>query len=564
MPDVFITLEEAAAFEGITYEAMKKRVQRSPEQHNVKSQAREGGGKDQVLISTSSLSAKARKAWRAAQKVEGSEVIIDKRAQEAVPWYVTADLNQYTEANKKRFYEAVELAARVQDFIDYDGPDRTGYAERYALGLGISPQSLYRYMKNVLEANAWALKLEKEDGKSRDYFRALALCRKPKETGTFPSLTDEQKAIIENIWFDKRFAANLGTIEMLYERFELEAERREWEEYPSIKTVARYIKFLMGQRGAESARFLAANGTREWKNKRMMKGKRDATSLQVMEYVVGDEHTFDFWVQWTAPNGKIKAVRPKLVAWLDMRSRAIIGDVACVNANSQTLKESLVKMIYSNPGGVPHILHVDNGKDYTAKAMTGQNRKHRKIDLDFAFDSETVGFYQSIGIQEVGRSLPYEGITPYQAENIFRTNIQTAYNVGHYKQMTEPGVKALRPYWQYDAVNDSKTRPSHLAMDGRVFMADDPIWDTWFPPNGFKCRCTVKTLSKRQMEQRGLTVETEAPRAARLEDGRFVNILPDPQFDTNPAKVRYQPDLTGYPEPLKKAYQEREKGNTPP
>ena len=34
---------------------------------------------------------------------------------------------------------------------------------------------------------------------SRDYFRALALCRKPKETGTFPSLTDEQKAIIENI-----------------------------------------------------------------------------------------------------------------------------------------------------------------------------------------------------------------------------------------------------------------------------------------------------------------------------------------------------------------------------
>lgn len=399
MPDVFIALEEAAAFESVSYKTLTQRIYRNPQQYKTKSQAREGGGKDQVLISTSSLSAKARKAWRAAQKVEGSEVIIDKRAQEAVPWYVTADLNQYTEANKKRFYEAVELAARVQDFIDYDGPDRTGYAERYALGLGISPQSLYRYMKNVLEANAWALKLEKEDGKSRDYFRALALCRKPKETGTFPSLTDEQKAIIENIWFDKRFAANLGTIEMLYERFELEAERREWEEYPSIKTVARYIKFLMGQRGAESARFLAANGTREWKNKRMMKGKRDATSLQVMEYVVGDEHTFDFWVQWTAPNGKIKAVRPKLVAWLDMRSRAIIGDVACVNANSQTLKESLVKMIYSNPGGVPHILHVDNGKDYTAKAMTGQNRKHRKIDLDFAFDSETVGFYPQISAQ---------------------------------------------------------------------------------------------------------------------------------------------------------------------
>lgn len=39
------------------------------------------------------------------------------------------DLNHYTEQHKKAFYEAVELAARVQDFIDYDGPDRTAYDE---------------------------------------------------------------------------------------------------------------------------------------------------------------------------------------------------------------------------------------------------------------------------------------------------------------------------------------------------------------------------------------------------------------------------------------------------
>ena len=45
---------------------------------------------------------------------------------------------------------------------------------------------------------------------------------------------------------------------------------------------------------------------------------------------------------------------------------------------------------------------------------------------------------------------------------------------------------------------------------------------------------------------------------------RFGGICNLRMDDTNPAKVRYQPDLTGYPEPLKKAYQEREKGNTPP
>ena len=104
-----------------------------------------------------SLSAKGRKAWRAAQKVDGSDVIIEKRADTA-PWYVEADLNHFIDGDggkrKKAYYEAVELAARVQDFIDYDVPDRTAYAERYALGLGVSLPTLYRYVEGVPKANA--------------------------------------------------------------------------------------------------------------------------------------------------------------------------------------------------------------------------------------------------------------------------------------------------------------------------------------------------------------------------------------------------------------------------
>ena len=69
-------------------------------------------------------------------------------------------------------------------------------------------------------------------------------------------------------------------------------------------------------------------------------------------------------------------------------------------------------------------------------------------------------------MNEFLESQGYEGLDPLQADNIFRTNIQTAYNVGHYEQMSDPDVVKLRPYWQYDAVNDIHTRPSHLAMDG--------------------------------------------------------------------------------------------------
>lgn len=177
-------------------------------------------------------------------------------------------------------------------------------------------------------------------------------------------------------------------------------------------------------------------------------------------------------------------------------------------------------------------------------------------------DGETMeGFRERMNsfLEEKG----YEGITPFQADNIFRTNTQTAFQVGHYEQMTDPGVLKLRPYWQYDAVNDSHTRPSHLAMDGRVFRADSPVWDTWYPPNGFRCRCTVRSLSKRQVEQMGLTVEEKAPDRAELADGRFTSVVPDLHFGTNPAKVRFTPDLTGYPEALASAYRKRENTGRP-
>ena len=235
MVDVYITLQEAADFEGLKYEGMRSRVKRDSKLYRVKHQSRNGGGRDEIMVAVSSLSAKAQRAWRAAQKADGRDAIIDSKTTEVRPWYVDADFNHYIEQHKRAYYEAVELANAVQRFIDYSGDEpRATVALRMATDLGISQQSLYRHQKNLMEAAAWPLKLEQEDGQNRDYFKALALCRKPREKDTFPSLTDEQKAIIENIWFDRHFAENLGTVELLYEKFEDIARERSWEQHPSI------------------------------------------------------------------------------------------------------------------------------------------------------------------------------------------------------------------------------------------------------------------------------------------------------------------------------------------
>lgn len=44
------------------------------------------------------------------------------------------------------------------------------------------------------------------------------------------------------------------------------------------------------------------------------------------------------------------------------------------------------------------------------------------------------------------------------------------------------------PYWEYQTVGDDRVRPSHQALDGKLFLAGEV--GTLNMPNGFNCRCT--------------------------------------------------------------------------
>lgn len=127
-------------------------------------------------------------------------------------------------------------------------------------------------------------------------------------------------------------------------------------------------------------------------------------------------------------------------------------------------------------------------------------------------------------------------LTGWRLDTIFQTNLGSAYQTGRYKQMEE--VKEARPFWQYMTVGDPSVRDEHAEHHGKVYQADHPFWDTWYPPNGFNCRCYVKSLSGRQMEQRGLKEET-----------RGTDTLPDEGWRYNPGKAglkAWKPDMKGY------------------
>jgi SPP1 gp7 family putative phage head morphogenesis protein len=137
----------------------------------------------------------------------------------------------------------------------------------------------------------------------------------------------------------------------------------------------------------------------------------------------------------------------------------------------------------------------------------------------------------------------WTGKREWRVQNIFRTNIQTAYNSGRYQ--TQKDNADAFPYLQYNAVNDRRTRPTHRALDGKVFPINHPFWDTWYPPNGYRCRCSTLSLTEGQIKRMGMPVETADPTDTPVEiaDPRtgakmtVQQLLPDPGFAQHPGKV---------------------------
>lgn len=122
--------------------------------------------------------------------------------------------------------------------------------------------------------------------------------------------------------------------------------------------------------------------------------------------------------------------------------------------------------------------------------------------------------------------------SPHRLETIYQTNTQSAYQAGHWKRQEENKVN--RPYLEYDAVGDAATRPSHLELSGVVKPVDDPFWSTYYPPNGYNCRCRVISLTPEQTNKKGGVTEGDP------------EVDPDNGFSQNSGKTPWQPKKADY------------------
>jgi SPP1 gp7 family putative phage head morphogenesis protein len=93
------------------------------------------------------------------------------------------------------------------------------------------------------------------------------------------------------------------------------------------------------------------------------------------------------------------------------------------------------------------------------------------------------------------------GLPPHTLETVYRNGIQQSYNAGHWRRFERDAD--TRPYLMYDAINDSRTRPAHRALDGVIRPVGDAFWGTHSPALGHRCRCRLVSLSREQAQARG-------------------------------------------------------------
>ncbi len=138
-----------------------------------------------------------------------------------------------------------------------------------------------------------------------------------------------------------------------------------------------------------------------------------------------------------------------------------------------------------------------------------------------AITREGLGTTQGTAVlRDAFNSLGISPQKPAQIETIFRTQTAIAYNGGRWEEAQAPEIQEIIWGYEYATVDDNRVRPEHAAVDGTILPKDDTWWLTWWPPNGWNCRCQVLPVFE---QQRIVAPPTE--------------VQPDTGFSFNPGVV---------------------------
>jgi SPP1 gp7 family putative phage head morphogenesis protein len=106
--------------------------------------------------------------------------------------------------------------------------------------------------------------------------------------------------------------------------------------------------------------------------------------------------------------------------------------------------------------------------------------------------------------------------------------------------------KDIFPLLRYKTLSDGSVRQEHQTLHNIVRPVDDPFWDRFTPPNGWRCRCFTEQLEEDEAQ---ITPITQSGGKIYKKNRRWQQEVEQPNklFDFNPAKegVIFREDAQG-------------------
>lgn len=126
------------------------------------------------------------------------------------------------------------------------------------------------------------------------------------------------------------------------------------------------------------------------------------------------------------------------------------------------------------------------------------------------------------------------GLNAKHAETVARTNIQSAYQWGHYQQLTLPAVSQAFSVWGYLVVLDDRTTDICAGLAGKSFLATSNVHDSLYPPNHYNCRTTIFPIQDgAEAAQLGFTMTDSWPVYPPGHRSAGAPVLPSQGFESN-------------------------------
>lgn len=133
--------------------------------------------------------------------------------------------------------------------------------------------------------------------------------------------------------------------------------------------------------------------------------------------------------------------------------------------------------------------------------------------------------------------------SPRRLKTIFDSNMRSAQAAGQWQRIQR--TKKAMPFILYVRSTSTNPRAAHLAFEGIILPVDDPFWKTHFPPNGWGCKCAVRSITAREARRLGYDPDLGGPQIVwrtkiNRRTGEIIKTPEgiDPGWHTNPGLAR--------------------------